>query len=324
MSFAATAFLFLPLCGIVRPGLAEAFTEQQLLYSGGQYEEVQFTYLLHQPGRIEPGKSYPLLVWLHGYGENGIDNVAHLRWLDRVLNPGSGERAEVFFILALQCPPDNPTWSRGSQPQDDDMLEVVLAAVQDCADNYPIDQRRVYAAGVSSGGSGVWEIGIRRPELFAALVPIAAGPVESARIPALKDVPVWAFHNAMDPAASVTNAVDAVNSLKTAGGVAALTKTSGIDHDAWTEAFREHHVMDWLLTQVRGQRSPMPGYSQWELARRWLASVWDLPSFYLPTGLAALAGWSAWCFWTRPAGGVATEADPEFSGSAECVNYPAG
>ncbi len=323
MSLAAVVLTFLPLCGIVRPEVAESFSEQQLRFTGGRYDKTQFSYQLHEPTHIEVGKLYPLLVWLHGYGENGVDKVAHLRWLDRVLTPTNSESQEEFFILALQCPPDNPTWSRGSLPGDDDMIEVVLAAITDCMGSRPVDPDRIYATGVSSGGSGVWEIGIRRPKLFAALVPIAAGPIDSVRIEALKDVPVWAFHNKKDPALSVANAINAVDSLNAAGGAAALTETSGVDHDAWTEAFRTHHAMDWLLLQARGHQSPRPGYSVWVMATQWFANAWDAPSFYLPTGLIALAGWSTWCFWTRPSGNPTTDAETDSFGAAEHVNNPA-
>ena len=47
----------------------------------------------------------------------------------------------------------------------------------------PIDGQRVYLTGLSMGGFGSWELGMRRPELFAAVAPVCVvegEPVEVA------------------------------------------------------------------------------------------------------------------------------------------------
>jgi len=61
-------------------------------YSTGSYDYVddkrRFTvqYRLHEPPIGKDEDSYPLIIWLHGFGEQGADNKEHLRWLDLVAN----------------------------------------------------------------------------------------------------------------------------------------------------------------------------------------------------------------------------------------------
>ena len=64
---------------------------------------------------------------------------------------------------------------------------------------YNADPNRVYLMGNSSGGSAVWNLGAKHPELWTAISPSAA-PLEDASFPyeKLKTVPVLVVHGDMD------------------------------------------------------------------------------------------------------------------------------
>ena len=50
----------------------------------------------------------------------------------------------------------------------------VMRVIADVRRAYPIDPERITLTGLSMGGGGTWAIGLRHPELFAALAPVCA------------------------------------------------------------------------------------------------------------------------------------------------------
>ena len=51
--------------------------------------------------------------------------------------------------------------------------EDVLRAIDTVLSVYEIDERRIYLAGVSMGGTGCWNLAVRYPHRFAGIVPVA-------------------------------------------------------------------------------------------------------------------------------------------------------
>ena len=78
------------------------------------------------------------------------------------------------------------------------MLTVVAEILRKTIGDYSVDQDRVYLAGVSSGGNGCWEIAMRHPDLFAAVVPMGSGGGDLSRAANLVNIPIWAFHSLED------------------------------------------------------------------------------------------------------------------------------
>ncbi len=231
-------------------------------YTGGGYSDREFHYRLYRATPSDT-ESLPLIVWLHGLGEAGDDNMKHLRWLDRLIFRRPWERDRYpFFLLAVQCPSDNRTWTREpDSAAEDDMINVTRAILDQVLRDYPIDRSRVYLTGLSSGGSGCWALGIRYPEYFAAVAPIASRGGDDSQVMRLAKIPVWAFHCTADGRTPVLPVATTVKTLIGAGGNACLTQIESNSHDAWTAAFEQYHLLDWLLAQRRGQTSssPAPG-----------------------------------------------------------------
>src|SRR6185295_17601449 len=69
--------------------------------------------------------------------------------------------------------------------------------VQDCKRHYRVDADRVYLTGLSMGGYGTWDLALRHPEEFAAIVPICGGG-DTTDAWKLRNMPVWCFHGAKD------------------------------------------------------------------------------------------------------------------------------
>ncbi len=216
-------------------------------------------YRLLQPTKIEPGKKYPLVVFLHGAGERGADNKAQLK--NGVGAFAKADSREKFpcFVFAPQCPKDKKwvemDWSgaTGTAPADPGPTgRLVLAAVEALAKEFGTDPDRLYITGLSMGGFGTWDFITRFPEKFAAAIPVCGGG-DKTKAAAAKPVPVWAFHGIEDKVVLPVRSQEMIAGLRAAGGIAALTEYPGVAHDSWTMAYSEPNLLPWLFAQRRGQ-----------------------------------------------------------------------
>jgi predicted peptidase len=77
-------------------------------------------------------------------------------------------------------------------------LTIALSLIDSIKREFPIDTNRLYAVGLSMGGYGTWDLIARYPGKFAAAVPVCGGN-DTGKASALQNVPIWAFHGAVDP-----------------------------------------------------------------------------------------------------------------------------
>ena len=112
----------------------------------------------------------------------------------------------------------------------------------------------MYLTGLSSGGNGCWEMAMCWPQLFAAVAPLASGGGDRSRAATLTNIPIWVFHNHNDTSIPPDGDRETVAVVKAAGGnMIQLTLTGGPqNHDSWTEAFRIHGLMAWILETAGG------------------------------------------------------------------------
>lgn len=240
----------------------EHTNEESTDVDDGPYGDAQVKFRLFKPLGIEAHETFPLIVWLHGFGESGDDNTLHLRWLDLIFTDLEHPDQYRFYLCALQCPSTHPTWfgATESRQASKDPIAVNREIIDHLLETYSIDKTRIYLAGVSSGGAGCWEMAMRYPDFFAAVTPLASPGADRERIKLLRDVPVWAFHSQFDPGTDVILVRGTITELKQIGGKCALTETPGRLHDCWTAAFEEYDLVHWLLAQQRGNVGcPAPG-----------------------------------------------------------------
>ena len=206
-------------------------------------------YRLFIPIGYEPQKRYPLIVWLHGAGGMGHDN---LRQISGDQTPGTRtwttpehQAKYPAFVLVPQSPGD---WADLNHERLSAPLARVVSILEVLASEFSIDPQRLYVAGQSNGGYGVWDLITKRAELFAAAIPVCGGgdPARAARV---TTVPVWAFHGTADRNIPVTASRQMVAALQKAGGHPRYTEYQGAGHDIWTRAFAEPGLLDWLFAQ---------------------------------------------------------------------------
>ena len=199
-------------------------------------QEVSSHYLLDLPKDYDEKTGWPLLVFLHGYGQSGDD-------LQIVRENGPpklfGEGKQFPFVLASPQCPTGFYW-RGN---------VVIGLIDHLIENYSIDPNRIYLTGLSMGGYGTWQISHEYPERFAAVAPVCGGGlfVSPYFMDRLKNLPVWAFHDKRDDVIPYQESVSMVEGVNAAGGNAKLTTFDEGKHNISEEAYNNEELYDWFL-----------------------------------------------------------------------------
>jgi predicted peptidase len=234
------------------------FVEKQVVYTGGPYNKEVFRYRLRSPSKIEKGKQYPLVFFLHGAGERGDDNKKQMRHFPQLWGKKAYTDAFDCFVLAPQCRTGKKwvaiPWSKErSSPlpkEPSHQMRAALMAYEATLKAHPIDEARIYLTGLSMGGYGSWYLAARYPKRFAAVAPICgSGPEESAA--RLKDVKIWAWHGDQDRAVPVSCTRRMIAAIKKAGGKPEYTELPGVGHGSWGQAYRPNGVLRWMFEQKR-------------------------------------------------------------------------
>jgi len=243
------------------PALVECFEERTFRYTGGKYKDAEIKYRLHSPQTIRYGRTFPLVIHLHGRGEAGSDNTRSLRHLDSILPVLTGPKRQDFFLLVLHCPSETPYWDFRSTK--DGTLDVLVAAMEHVIAENPVDKKRITVTGVSSGGWGVWELIMRHPDMFAGAVPTAcSAPQQLQRLAALKQTPVWVIVNKGDRLVNIEPLPMAKQVINRSGGSMTFTEANAplLGHNAFVPAMKDYNCIRWMLAQKRGSwLSPLPG-----------------------------------------------------------------
>jgi len=214
-------------------------------------------YRLLKPLNYNPKEKYPLVVFLHGAGERGDDNDKQLvHGVPEFLTPET-RKDYPCFLIAPQCPDGKKwvevDWSAEShkQPKEpSEPMRLTLGLIDQMRKDYPIDGKRIYVTGLSMGGFGTWDVIARKPDLFAAAVPICGGADETTATKIVK-IPIWAFHGAQDPAVKVSRTRHMIAALKKAGGEPKYTEYPDEGHASWVPAYKDAAMMKWLFAQKK-------------------------------------------------------------------------
>jgi len=198
-------------------------------------------------------EKYPLVLYLHGAGSNGDDNRAQVVGNFQIKTLVSEEIQAQYpsIILAPQCP-DGMGWVR--QPWGPGIAEDLMGMLEQVCTEYPVDRSRIYITGVSMGGFGTWGMLRAYPDYFAAAVPLCGGwdledDVENA--PVMKDVPIWAFHGALDTTVPVERTRDMVKALEAVGGNIKYTEYPDEGHSISARVYYEPELFPWMFAQTR-------------------------------------------------------------------------
>jgi alpha-L-fucosidase 2 len=184
-------------------------------------------YRLFVPENYTRQEKYPLIMTLHGVGESGNDNVAHVkknrvaeRWAE-----DSTQKIQKCFVVSPQCPTSDkwvnvPSWSNvyynTQSLQESASLGRALALVDSLVKEFPIDTNRLYITGLSMGGYGTWDVLARHPGKFAAAIALCGGS-DTSKANKIRNTPIWTFHGALDNVVPPTATRSMISRFETLG-----------------------------------------------------------------------------------------------------------
>lgn len=207
------------------------------------------------------GEKLPLVLFLSGSGERGVDNEIQLK--NAVLKVVAKEKDNSFMnslVLVPQCP-DEPAmwvdhpWDGGnyklSEVAESDIMKKVVSLVEYYSAFDYVDSSKIYVIGISMGGLGAWDLLARHSDLFAAGVPICgAGPIDAVDV--LKNVPVYAFHGKKDTSVPFEiSTPKMVEAIKAAGGSKIEYVELDDGHMIWDTAIEYNGLETWLFSQSK-------------------------------------------------------------------------
>ncbi|KGL37958.1 peptidase [Listeria booriae] len=258
----------LPIDTISSPDV-DAF--EKVIFKDGSKE---MPYRLYTPESEDSAATKkPLVIYLHGSGERGTDNMLQLLGTDGPVTFSnlSVQATTPSYVLAPQIPWDTERngWFA------DEHTKTVKKIVDDLMKEHTdIDVSRIYITGVSNGGTGTWKMLAEYPNLFAAAVPIAGYMYDKdasfvmdgtarymepnkASASKMRNIPIWTFQAEDDPVNSIKGSLEAVQAIKDSGGkmVKITEYPAGLvapnPHVSWEKAYNSTQMMSWLMSQHR-------------------------------------------------------------------------
>jgi predicted peptidase len=209
-------------------------------------------YRLFVPQNYDRKKKYPLVVYLHGGGGVGDDNLKQIQggngYLIDFFTQSETQTRYPALVVAPQSNGDGWIGRPLANPSPTRQLKLVVELIEELRRTYTIDRSRLYVAGQSLGGFGTFAIVSEFPKLFAAGVPLCGGADESKVLSIIK-TPLWIFHGEQDEAVPVDYSRRITAAIKKAGGSVKYTEYPGAGHNIWLKVVKEPELLSWLFAQ---------------------------------------------------------------------------
>jgi len=220
------------------------------------------------PENYNAQRKYPLVLFLHGAGERGSDNLAQLTHGSMMFTNPVNQEKYPAIVLFPQCPKDF-FWSFERRPEGpfdvtafpaDYKIPSILQAVKDLLDQYiaagKVDTDRIYIMGLSMGGMGTFDMVCRFPDVFAAAIPICGG-INPERLKATAGkVKFRIYHGDKDEVVPAENSRKAYRALKECGADVEYFEFPGCNHASWDPAFNQPDFLAWLFQQKKSPPTP--------------------------------------------------------------------
>lgn len=210
---------------------------------------------------LKAGEKYPLIIFLHGAGERGDNNISQVAGQDAFLNLifGPDGSKHSAYLIAPQCPSDKK-WCEveWGNPDSHKMpetpsygMQLLHELLQSMKVKDQIDPNRIYVTGISMGGYGTFDFLVRYSDEIAAAVPVCGGADNEklASMPELKKIPVWIFHGGADGVVKTQRSRNAFEALQKNGVNVQYTEYPGVGHGCWGLAYHQDGLVEWLFAQ---------------------------------------------------------------------------
>lgn len=236
--------------------LAESFPASEMMakaFTSSQGQTIH--YRIYVPKTDDPEAKFPAILFLHGAGERGTNNIAQLVHCIPQLMKYIVNDNHPAMLIVPQCPTGmqwvNTPWGSAAHTMPTEPskpLQAVIELMDQACATAPVDQSRVYISGISMGGYGTWDMLQRFPERFAAGMPICGGG-DTNLASKLINLPIHVVHGEKDSAVPVERSRSMVNAIEAAGGThVTYLEIKGAGHNVWTSTFNDVKNIDWLFS----------------------------------------------------------------------------
>ena len=238
----------------------------------GKPGDVTLTYASYEPWSLKgDGTANPLIIWLHGGGEGGVD-VSITLLGNEVVSLIRPEIQSHFtteggkggaYVLSIQCPTMWMGTSKGFGHGEYPSLyaDVLKSCIDEFVDQHPdIDRNRIYIGGCSNGGFMTMHMLLRNPKYFAAAYPTceayADENISDNEIKMLAEENIWFVQSFDDTTvAAATHCIPTFQRLVKAGAknvwMSMFESVIGMDdpgipimgHFAWCYVFNDAVTM---------------------------------------------------------------------------------
>lgn len=224
---------------------------QEGVYRSQLDEAGQMPMSLFLPQAYEPRYPYPLLVFLHGHGEQ------EHQWIDAV--PNISRRNYICIGLRGFRPVHRADgqlgYSWGGNRRCDGMIEeYVLTAVQETMRVCHVHSERIFLAGFCEGASVAYHLGLSFPEKFAGIVALNGwlpeGPLPMVGRESQDELGIFVGHGTANRRVPIRKAREAYE-LLTSAGLDVDLRLYATDH--WLCPTMLRDVDRWILTQCHRQ-----------------------------------------------------------------------
>lgn len=207
----------------------------------------EMRYLLRFPSGYQAGDDLPLLVFLHGSGDDDYDS----RWLTSYGLPAvlvfEDSPTDIPFVLLAPQAAPGTSWDRGGQP------ETVMALIDEVVARH--DLGVVAVTGLSMGGYGTWHLATRFPDRFNAVASVSGSGYGITTLPddldvcALARVDLRAYHGSRDLISLPELNQAVVDEWEARCGTAIdfrIVNDAG-HFETFDQVYRDPEFYDWLL-----------------------------------------------------------------------------
>jgi poly(3-hydroxybutyrate) depolymerase len=165
----------------------------------------EMEYALFVPSKYDKEKKAPLILALHGLGGNPQQFMRSRGLTDQAEKHG--------YIVAAPMGYNERGWygarvlgkgkGKGKSNDPENLSELsekdVMNVLEIVKKDYSVDPDRIYLMGHSMGGGGTWHLGIKYPDIWAGLAPIAPAIFrQPTDLDKIKHVPVILVQGAKD------------------------------------------------------------------------------------------------------------------------------
>ena len=225
-------------------------------------------YLLYCPRRAKD--PVPLILYFGGTGEHGTNLVGQFRQstVFEIVAGTDFQKRHPSYLLAPMMPQGGsiltipPEWPTNLSALVNDAMYAVIASLSDP----PVDTNRLYVTGLSWGGCAAFSQCSGYPGRFAAALPIAAYHPASL-IATNHPGNYWLVCNEAEVSSpEMKEAIQRLSqTVRSRGGDFRFSTYPDTGHDAWSKAWREPALWDWLFSKTADGRpvgaklSPLTG-----------------------------------------------------------------